>query len=87
MDIQMPEMDGLEATRRIRVAERAGTLKTCNPSGRLPIVAMTAHALESDRRRCLEAGMDDVVTKPVKGAEVLRETLQRVMGATRGGDV
>ena len=87
MDIQMPEMDGLEATRRIRATERAGTLKTCNPSGHLPIVAMTAHALESDRRLCLEAGMDDVVTKPVKGMDVLRETLERVMGATRGGDV
>ena len=80
MDIQMPEMDGLEATRRIRAAERAGTLKSGNGLNHLPIVAMTAHALDSDRRLCLEAGMDDVVTKPVKRPDLLRATLERVMG-------
>jgi signal transduction histidine kinase/AmiR/NasT family two-component response regulator len=83
MDVQMPEMDGLEATRRIRAAEQAGALKGRAGTGRLPIVAMTAHALESDRRLCLEAGMDDVITKPVRRAEVLRETLERVMVAMR----
>jgi signal transduction histidine kinase/CheY-like chemotaxis protein len=75
MDIQMPEMDGLEATRRIRAAEQA---RGPGRGGRLPIVAMTAHALEADRQRCLEAGMDDVITKPVRRG-VLGATLERVL--------
>ena len=67
MDVQMPEMDGLEATKRIR--EQLG-------SDRLPIIAMTAHAMEQERRRCLAAGMDDHIAKPIDPA-ILYETLGR----------
>jgi len=64
MDIQMPEMDGLEATALVRAREkRAG--------GRVPIVAMTAHVMKGDRERCLEAGMDGYVPKPVNSQTLL----------------
>ncbi len=79
MDIQMPEMDGLEATRRIRAAEAAGELHFESHFGHLPIVAMTAHALESDRLSCLASGMDDFITKPLN-RQVLIDTLGRVFG-------
>nr|WP_256445094.1 ATP-binding protein [Shinella sp. XGS7] len=71
MDIQMPEMDGLEAARRIR--QTSGL-------ARLPVLALTAGALADERRRALEAGMDDFLTKPVEVAKLV-ETLSRHLGA------
>jgi len=70
MDCQMPELDGYGATRAIREREAAAG------STRTPIVAMTANAMEGDRDRCLGAGMDDYVTKPIR-LEVCREVIKR----------
>ena len=63
MDVQMPEMDGLEATRRIRELER----KT---GAHVPILAMTANALQGDRDKCLGSGMDGYLTKPVQSNQL-----------------
>jgi signal transduction histidine kinase/DNA-binding response OmpR family regulator len=69
MDVQMPEMDGLEATRQI--------CQEWDPSQRPRIVAMTAGAMEGDRQKCLEAGMDEYITKPVK-VTVLQTILEKL---------
>jgi signal transduction histidine kinase/ligand-binding sensor domain-containing protein/CheY-like chemotaxis protein len=73
MDVQMPEMDGLETTLMLREKER-------RRGGHLPIIAMTAHAFDRDRERCLEAGMDDYIAKPIQ-PEQLYELIERVTGA------
>jgi PAS domain S-box-containing protein len=75
MDIQMPGMDGFEATSAIREKERAtGT--------HIPIVAMTAHAMKGDRERCLEAGMDRYVSKPIRAGEMI-ETIESTVSGTK----
>ena len=77
MDIQMPEMSGFEATETIRRQERG--------SGRhLPIIALTAHAMDGDRERCLESGMDGYISKPARGAELSR-AIGSLLAATPGG--
>jgi signal transduction histidine kinase/DNA-binding response OmpR family regulator len=73
MDCQMPELDGFEATARMREREREQSQQGQGvPGGSLPIVAVTAHAMEGDRERCLEAGMDDHLTKPFSRANLAR---------------
>ena len=69
MDVQMPEMNGLDATRAIRLGEHA-------TGQHVPIVAMTAHAMAGDRERCLAAGMDEYLTKPIR-AEALISHVER----------
>jgi CheY-like chemotaxis protein/HPt (histidine-containing phosphotransfer) domain-containing protein len=72
MDVQMPEMDGLEAAAAMRSLEGGGR--------RTPIIAMTAHAIPGYRERCLAAGMDDYVSKPID-AETLHQSIARLTGA------
>ena len=68
MDVHMPGFDGIEATRRIRMAERRG--ERSGGAARTPIYALTADALETGRRACLDAGMNGFLTKPVDPAEL-----------------
>ena len=75
MDVHMPEMDGFEATHLIRAAERERNLP------HLPIVALTANASEADRQLCLDAGMDDFVSKPFKMAD-LNRIFERLVEST-----
>ena len=80
MDLEMPEMGGLEATRTIRAGENRG-------ARRLPIVALTAHAMQGDRERCLEAGMDGYLSKPIDVDELVATVEQFGAGtnASAGG--
>lgn len=70
MDISMPDLNGIEATKRIREKEEGET--------HLPIIALTAHAFPSDRKNFLEAGMDDVIVKPLS-EETLMKTISKYM--------
>ena len=78
MDCQMPEMDGYEAARLIR-DPHSGALRPT-----VPIVAMTANAMKGDRERCIEAGMDDYISKPVQPRD-LADTLDRWLGRSQAG--
>ena len=69
MDVQMPEMDGFEATTKIRMQERQS-------GEHIPVIAMTAHAMTGDRERCLKAGMDDYISKPIHPKE-LRKIIEK----------
>jgi CheY-like chemotaxis protein len=71
MDIQMPEMDGYEATRAIRKSQNGGN--------QIPIIAMTGNAMKGDDENCLEAGMDDYITKPVD-ATMLKQKIDHWIG-------
>jgi CheY-like chemotaxis protein len=75
MDVQMPEMDGFEVTAAIRALER-------DTSRHLPIIAMTAHAMQGDRERCLAVGMDSYISKPINVRELI-ELLEKFSDAAQ----
>jgi signal transduction histidine kinase/CheY-like chemotaxis protein len=79
MDVQMPEMDGLEATAKIRQKEKS-------TGKHVPIIAVTAHAMKGDRERCLDAGMDGYISKPIQASELfatVESVLPRIIESTR----
>ena len=83
MDIQMPEMDGFEATARIRANEIEVATRNSQPATHhIPIIAMTAHAMKGDREKCLAAGMDDYVSKPIK-AEKFFSVIEKMVDTSR----
>ena len=79
MDVQMPEMDGFQATAAIREQERAS-------GDHMPIIAMTAHAMRGDRERCLEAGMDDYISKPLRAEDFYQVVEGRFAAAAKFED-
>jgi two-component system sensor histidine kinase/response regulator len=80
MDVQMPEMDGIEATQMIRDFKS----KVMDPQ--LPIIAMTAHAMKGDREKCLQAGMNDYISKPVNPQELFHAINKQLYGRFEGND-
>ena len=78
MDVQMPNMNGLEATAAIRKLEQSSDRHT-------PILALTAHAMDGDRERCIEAGMDDYLSKPIHSKDLLAKIHTLIsLGGARG---
>lgn len=77
MDVSMPDMNGLEATRAIRDAEK-------ETGGHVPIIGLTAHALKGDREMCLEAGMNDYMSKPIS-PDKLTAKIEEWLCASGGG--
>lgn len=75
MDLQMPRMDGYEATRKIRALEAEGALP-----GKIPIIALTAHAMDSDEEQCRKVGMDDYIRKPIDKQTIISTLLRKTRG-------
>jgi protein-histidine pros-kinase len=80
LDIQMPKLDGFEVVRRIREQERRAREVDDAADVHIPVIALTAHAMQGDRQRCLDAGMDDYLTKPIRPLE-LRAAIERCCGS------
>ncbi len=79
MDVQMPEMDGFEATAAIRLKEKV-------TGHHLPILAMTAHALQGDQERCLAAGMDGYISKPIRALDLIELVEKHGRECVRGAE-